>query len=93
MKTFNSFDLAQYNFELPSELIAQYPLTNRAQAKMMVVDRERQMVSHDIFANIDQYLPPESMIVLNDSKVVPARLLAKRASGGEVEIFLLKKLI
>jgi len=85
--------LNDFQYHLPEELIAQHPLHRRDQARLMVVDRARQMISHDVFANIARYLPEQSCLVLNDSKVVPARLLGKReGTGGRVEIFLLKKL-
>jgi len=58
----------------------------------MVIDRKRKKIHHDIFSNIGKYLPKESIIVRNNSKVVPARLLGtKLRSRGKVEIFLLKK--
>lgn len=58
----------------------------------MVIDRTTQTIAHDIFANIERYLPPRSLLVLNESKVIPARLLGKREhTGGQVEIFLLNQ--
>lgn len=84
--------LDNFYYMLPEHLIAQYPLHRRDQARMMIVDREKKRISHDVFANIGEYLPARSCIVLNDSKVIPARLLGRRASGGKVEIFLLNKL-
>ena len=59
----------------------------------MVIDRRNQAISHDVFAKVEKYLPPDSCIVLNDSKVIPARLLGRREKTlGKVEVFLLKKL-
>jgi len=59
----------------------------------MVIDRRNQAISHDVFAKVEKYLPPDSCIVLNDSKVIPARLLGRREkTPGKVEVFLLKKL-
>ncbi len=85
-------NLEDFAYVLPEKLIAQYPLTRRDQARLMVVDRSTQTIRHDAFANIDQYLPEKSHIVLNDSKVIPARLLGRRETGGRVEIFLLKEI-
>lgn len=85
--------VSEFDFDLPQELIAQYPLRQRDQARLMVVDRKRGEIRHDIFANVANYLPPDSCIVLNDSKVIPARLLGRRErTPGKVEVFLLKKL-
>lgn len=85
--------LSDFNYTLPENLIAQHPLHHRDQARLMVVDRSRKSIVHDVFSNVGKYLPKESCIVLNDSKVIPARLLGMREkSGGRVEIFLLKKL-
>ncbi len=85
--------LDEFNYSVPEHLIAQYPLKKRDQARLMIVDRKNNKISHDIFANIGEYLPPDSQIVLNNSKVIPARLLGRRKNKeGEVEIFLLKRL-
>lgn len=83
--------LSDFNYHLPSELIAQYPLAQRDQARLLVLNRKTQEIIHDVFANIGKYLPAKSMLVLNDSKVIPARLLGKREkSEGRVEVFILK---
>jgi S-adenosylmethionine:tRNA ribosyltransferase-isomerase len=82
-------NLGDFNYSLPESLIAQHPLHQRDQARLMVIDRAGQRISHDSFSNIRKYLPENSCIVLNDSRVVPARLLGKRErSGGKVEVFL-----
>lgn len=84
--------LKEFNYTLPKGLIAQYPLKKRDYAKLMVVRRKEKEITHDIFYNIGSFLPPKSLIVLNDSRVIPARLLGKREhTGGKVEIFLLRK--
>lgn len=89
----NTLQLSQFDFDLPQGLVAQYPLEKRDQARLMVIDRQKQAISHDIFANMGKYLPPGSCVVLNDSKVIPARLLGRREkTPGKVEVFLLKKL-
>ncbi|MDP8213149.1 MAG: tRNA preQ1(34) S-adenosylmethionine ribosyltransferase-isomerase QueA [Candidatus Zapsychrus exili] len=84
--------LKDYDYHLPESLIAQESLRKRDSARLMVIDRKTQTIRHDVFSNLNKYLPESSIIVLNNSKVIPARLLAKRDTGGEVEIFLLKKL-
>ena len=86
-------NLSDFYYELPQSLIAQYPATNRDDARLMVIDRSSRTIVHDIFRNVGKYLPSESILVVNNSKVIPARLLGRRQnSGGQVEVFLLKKL-
>ena len=85
--------LEYYGYDLPEELIAQHPLKERDQARLMVIDRERQKIEHDIFLNVGKYLPKGSCLVVNESKVIHARLFGtKERSGGQVEVFLLKQL-
>ncbi len=86
-------NLTDFQYHLPEELIARYPLRRRDQARLLVVDRAKEKLTHDVFSNIPQYLPSRACLVLNNSKVIPARLLTQREkTGGEVELFLLKKL-
>lgn len=85
--------LKDFDYELPQDLIAQHPARRRDDARLMVIDRARQKISHDVFRHVKKYLPPKSLIVINNSKVVPARLLGKKQkTGGQVEVFLLKQL-
>ncbi len=85
--------LKHFIYDLPENLIAQQPLPDRTQARLMVVDRERRTLIHDRFENIGHFLPDQAVLVLNNSKVVPARLKGiKQRSGGQVELFLLRKL-
>lgn len=85
--------LSDFDYSLPEVLIAQYPLKNRDQARLLVVDRFSGTIVHDRFFNIGKYLPPESVLIANDSKVVPARLFGRlERTGREVEVFLLKAL-
>ncbi len=85
--------LKDFDYELPEDLIAQFPLPKRDEARLMVIDRAQQKITHDRFFNIGKYLPQQSLIVINNSKVIPARLLGrKERSGGKVEIFLLNRL-
>jgi S-adenosylmethionine:tRNA ribosyltransferase-isomerase len=84
-------NLNKFSYDLPDELIAQHPLKEREQARLMVINREKGEILHDVFANVGNYLPKKSQIILNNSKVIPARLIGKRTStGGKVEIFLLE---
>ncbi len=85
--------LKEFGYSLPKELIAFYPLKQRDQARLMIVDRTKRTIRHDLFANVGKYLPPRSTIVLNDSKVMPVRLFGLTDSTQKkVEIFLLRKL-
>ncbi len=83
-------NLYDFDFELPPECIAQTPPARRDASRLMVVDRAQQRITHDVFANIGQYLQPPDVLVVNNTKVIPARLHGRKAeTGGNVEIFLL----
>ena len=79
-------------YDLPEELIAQTPLENRDHSKLMVLDKQSGMVNHRHFSDVLEYLQPGDCLVLNDSRVLPARLLGHRPSGGAVELLLLRDL-
>ena len=79
-------------YELPEELIAQTPLEKRDSSRLLVLDRNSGAVSHKHFYNIIDYLKPGDCLVMNDSRVLPARLLGHRPSGGAVEVLLLRDL-
>jgi len=82
--------LQEFDFVLPPELIAQRPASRRDQARLMVVDRAQQSIHHDIFAHIGRYLHPGDVLVVNDTKVIPARLRGRKVdTGGKVEVLLL----
>ncbi len=92
MSSADVFALEAYGYELPEGLIAQYPTARRDDARLMVIDRKDGSIRHNTFANIGNFLPPKTNIVINNSKVIPARLLGRKSTGGEVEVFLLKAL-
>lgn len=81
-----------YSFELPKELIAQDPIERRDEARMLVIDRVSGKTGEAAFHEIVSYLRPEDCLVLNDTRVIPARLLGERTGGGTAEILLLKRL-
>ena len=83
------FGLVEYDYHLPPHLIAQYPLGDRSSSRLMVLDRDTGKISHRIFRDLLDYINPEDCIVLNDSKVFPARLNCIKSTGGKVEFFLL----
>ena len=79
-------------YDLPEELIAQTPLEKRDASRLMVLDRETGAVTHKHFYDIIDYLLPGDCLVMNDSRVLPARLLGHRPTGGAVEVLLLRDL-
>ncbi|OEH91485.1 tRNA preQ1(34) S-adenosylmethionine ribosyltransferase-isomerase QueA [Bacillus solimangrovi] len=86
-------DVNLFDFNLPEELIAQTPLEERTASKLMVLDKETGKIKHETFKNILDYLYPGDCLVLNDTKVLPARLYGmKEETGAKVEVLLLKQL-
>ncbi len=84
---------SDYYFDLPQELIAQDPLADRASSRLLVMNRENGGIEHRVFREITEYLRPGDTLVLNDTKVIPARLLGtKEGTGASVEVLLLKRL-
>ena len=81
-----------FYFELPPELIAQTPLEKRDSSRLMCMDRETGEVSHRVFSDLAELLRPGDCLVMNDSRVLPARLLGTRETGGAVEVLLLRDL-
>jgi S-adenosylmethionine:tRNA ribosyltransferase-isomerase len=82
--------LREFDFTLPPELIAQFPAHQRDQARLMVVERARPELVHEVFCHIGEYLRPNDVLVVNDTKVIPARLRGRKAhTGGKVEVLLL----
>ena len=81
-----------FYYDLPEELIAQTPLQQRDSSRLLVMDRNSGKVTHRHFYNILDYLKPGDCLVMNDSRVLPARLLGHRPTGGAVEVLLLRDL-
>ena len=79
-------------YDLPEELIAQTPLQQRDSSRLLVLNKESGQVAHRHFYNILEYLQPGDCLVMNDSRVLPARLLGRRPTGGAVEVLLLRDL-
>jgi S-adenosylmethionine:tRNA ribosyltransferase-isomerase len=86
------FRLGSYFYQLPDDLVAQEPCRQRDKARLLVIDRGQGTIRHDTFNNLNNYLPGNSQLIVNNSKVVPARLLGHRFTGGAVEVFLLNSL-
>jgi S-adenosylmethionine:tRNA ribosyltransferase-isomerase len=85
--------LQDFDFTLPPELIAQVPAARRDHARLMIVDRATQRVTHDVFYNLGRYLRPNDALVVNNTRVIPARLRGRKTpTGGKVEVLLLHEL-
>lgn len=83
---------SDFYFELPQELIAQDPLEERSSSRLLVLDKHTGAVSHHVFREVADFLNPGDCLVLNDTKVIPARLLGEReGTGAHVELLLLKR--
>ena len=82
-----------FDYELPQELIAQDPIENRSESRLMLLDKKTGHIGHKHFYDIINYLDPGDCLVLNNTKVIPARLIGSReGTGGKVEVLLLKRL-
>jgi S-adenosylmethionine:tRNA ribosyltransferase-isomerase len=83
---------AEFDYHLPPGLIAQHPLIPRDSSRLMVLRRGRECIEHRVFRDIGEYLRPGDLLVANESRVIPARVLARKVpSGGKVELLLLTK--
>jgi S-adenosylmethionine:tRNA ribosyltransferase-isomerase len=85
--------LSQFNFDLPKELIAQYPTENRDESRLMVIDRQKGTISHHIFKDILNFFDDGDTFIVNNTKVFPARMYGqKEKTGAKIEVFLLREL-
>ena len=85
--------LSKFNFDLPEELLAEYPAPNRDEARLMVLNRKEQTIEHKMFKDFINYLDEDDVLVLNNTKVFPARLYGnKEKTGARIEVFLLREL-
>jgi S-adenosylmethionine:tRNA ribosyltransferase-isomerase len=85
--------LSQFKFNLPKELIAEYPAKNRDESRLMVVDRKKQTIEHKMFKDVLNYFDEGDVMILNNTKVFPARLYGnKEKTGAKIEVFLLREL-
>ena len=88
----DEYSLESYQFHLPDELIAQYPVNPRDSSRLMVVDRKKGTFQEVPFSHLLQILEPADHLVFNDTKVIPARLRGRLSSGGTAEVFLTKQI-
>jgi S-adenosylmethionine:tRNA ribosyltransferase-isomerase len=84
--------LSEFDYHLPKSHIAQYPVAERDSSRLMVIYRKHGEIEHRIFRDIVEYLYPGDVLILNDARVIPARLYGRKPSGGKVELLLLKEL-
>lgn len=84
--------LSDYDFYLPDELIGQKPAEPRDSSRLMVLNKKEKTIEHKIFRDIIDYLNPGDVLVRNSTKVIPARLMGQKETGGVHEVFLLKRL-
>ena len=85
--------LSHFNFTLPEELLAEHPAEHRDEARLMVLDREKQTIEHKLFKDVIDYFDEGDVMILNNTKVFPARLFGnKEKTGARIEVFLLREL-
>ncbi|MEX0998194.1 MAG: tRNA preQ1(34) S-adenosylmethionine ribosyltransferase-isomerase QueA [Flavobacteriaceae bacterium] len=85
--------LSHFDFNLPPELLAEYPTLNRDESRLMVLDRKTQTIEHKMFKDLIDYFEEDDVLILNNTKVFPARLFGnKEKTGAKIEVFLLREL-
>lgn len=84
--------LSDFDYELPEELIAQTPVKPRDASRLMVLEKQSGLMTHEHFSHLPELLRAGDVLVFNDTRVIPARLMAHKSTGGHAEIFLLKRL-
>lgn len=85
--------LSNFKFDLPEELIAQYPVEERDESRLMVVDRSTGKIEHKVFKDLINYFDEGDSLIFNNTKVFPARLYGKKEkTGAQIEVFLLREL-
>ena len=85
--------LSNFIYELPEKLVAEYPNKNRDESRLMVIDRSDYSIQHRIFKDMIEYFNEDDVIILNNTKVFPARLYGnKEKTGARIEVFLLREL-
>jgi S-adenosylmethionine:tRNA ribosyltransferase-isomerase len=80
-----------FGYHLPAELIARYPVPERDASRLLLLNRDSKQIAEGLFRNISAHLMPGDLLVMNDTRVMPARLFGSRDSGGKVEIFLVRR--
>ncbi len=81
-------NLTDFDYDIPNELIAKYPTAERSQSRLLVVDRQTGQLAHQHFYDIGEFLQAGDLLVLNDTKVFPARLYGQKTTGGRIEVLI-----
>ncbi|MBI4687247.1 MAG: tRNA preQ1(34) S-adenosylmethionine ribosyltransferase-isomerase QueA [Nitrospirae bacterium] len=84
--------LSDFDYPLPKEQIAQYPLRERDSSRLLVFNRKEKRIEHRVFRDLSDYLKSGDVLILNNTKVMPARIFGRKPTGGKVEILLIKEL-
>jgi len=84
---------SSYYYDLPEELIAQYPLQERSSSRLLVLNKQSGQILHEHFTDIVDHFKKGDLLVVNSTKVIPARLVGKRETGGKIEVFLLNHIV
>src|SRR5512138_1514236 len=82
---------SDFDYNLPESYIAQTPVEPRDSSRLLVLHRDTGQVEHHIFRDVCEYLRPDDLLVLNRTRVIPARIYARKATGGRVELLLLRR--
>lgn len=93
MKEIDLLNKKSYFYDLPERLIAQYPLDTRSSSRLLVLNRESGVVEHAHFSNLADYFTAGDVLVVNSTKVIPARLIGTKETGAKVELFLLNHVV
>ena len=86
------FDLSEFGYTLPIELIAQKPQEKRDESRLLILDRQKKTVKEGIFKEIVDFLEKGDVLVLNDTKVIPARIFGRKQTGAKIEVLLLREI-
>lgn len=84
---------SSYYYDLPEELIAQYPLQQRSSSRLLVLDKQQGQVKHKNFTDLADYFQKGDVLVVNSTKVIPARLIGSKSTGAKIEVFLLNHVV
>jgi len=81
--------LEEFDYDLPKSLIAQYPTSQRGESRLMVLDRHKGTITHHCFKNLIEFLTPGDLLVMNNTRVLPVRVIGKKETGGKIELLLI----
>jgi len=83
--------LAEFDYRLPEGLIAQYPIEKRDESRLLIINKKNGKVKHRIFSDISHFMEEGDVLVINDTKVIPARLFGEKETGGRVEVLIIRR--